>query len=296
VAELVGDALGVDRVFAERTPDDKVDVVKRARLEGITAMVGDGINDAPALALADVGIAMGARGATAASEAADIVLTSDRLDSLVLATRIAQRTRRIAQQSVFAGMGLSLVAMLVAAAGYLAPVAGAVLQEGIDVLVILNALRALGGSGLHPRKQGDTKALARGLASIHKGLKPYVTELSSLAARLDVLPRAVARTQLEHLHDALEHELLPHERDEQEHVYPLLSAMLAEEDPTGPLIQTHQEIRRLTRLFGRLVLQLPKDGAEPYDYRDIRRVLYGLHAILSLHFAQEDELYSLLEA
>jgi heavy metal translocating P-type ATPase len=296
VAELVGDALGVDRVFAERTPDEKVEVVQRARSEGATAMVGDGINDAPALALADVGIAMGARGATAASEAADVVLTSDRLDSLVLAVRIARRTRRIAQQSVFTGMGLSLVAMLFAAAGYLAPVAGAVLQEGIDILVILNALRALGGGTLHWRTQGDTKALARALASVHRGLKPYIGELSSIAARLDTLSRTDARARLEQLYASLEQELLPHERDEQEHVYPLLSKMLGEEDPTGPLIQTHQEIRRLTRLFGRLVQQLSADGTEPYDFRDIRRVLYGLHAILSLHFAQEDDLYSLLEA
>src|SRR6185437_4054920 len=94
VAELVGDVLGVDRVFAERAPDEKVEVVRLVRSEGITAMVGDGVNDAPALALADVGIAMGARGATAASEAADVVLSADRLEGLLIATRIARRTRR----------------------------------------------------------------------------------------------------------------------------------------------------------------------------------------------------------
>ena len=145
VAELVGDVLGVDRVFAERAPEEKVDVIRLVRAEGITAMVGDGINDAPALALADVGIAMGARGATAASEAADVVLTSDRFGGVAEAVGIARRTRGIALQSVIAGMGLSLVAMSFAALGYIAPVAGALLQEGIDILVILNALRALGG-------------------------------------------------------------------------------------------------------------------------------------------------------
>ena len=71
--------------------------------------------------------------------------------------------------------------------------------------------------------------------------------------------------------------------------------MLKDEDPTGPLVQTHHEIRRLARLFGRMVAQLPADGPRPEEIRDLRRALYGLHAILTLHFAQEEELYSLLE-
>lgn len=296
VAELVGDVLGVDRVFAERTPEEKVDVIKEVRSEGVTAMVGDGVNDAPALALADVGVAMGARGATAASEAADVVLTADRLEGLLLATRIAQRTRRIALESVFVGMGLSLVAMVCAALGYIAPVAGAVLQEGIDVLVILNALRALGGGRLIASKRVEAKDLAERLASAHRALRPHVGELAALAARLDSLPAADARRQLEDVRDMLEKELLPHEREEQRTAYPLLGKILEDEDPTGPLIQTHHEIHRLTRLFGRLVAQLSPEGPRPEDLRDLRRALYGLHAILTLHFAQEEELYSLFEA
>lgn len=297
VAELVADALGIDRVFAERTPEEKVEVIRLVRSEGITAMVGDGINDAPALARADIGVAMGARGATAASEAADVVLTSDRLEGLLLATQIAQRTRRIALESVFVGMGLSLLAMAFAAAGYIAPVAGAVLQEGIDVLVILNALRALGdGGGLKAHKVPESRGLAEGLAATHRALRPYVGELAALAGRLESLPSAEARAQLERSRDMLEKELLPHEREEQRTAYPLLGKMLKDEDPTGPLIQTHHEIHRLARLFGRLVAQLPAEGPRPEDLRDLRRVLYGLHAILSLHFAQEEELYSLFEA
>ena len=142
-AQTVGAVIGVDDVFAERTPAEKVEAVRLEKRAGNTIMVGDGINDAPALALADVGVAVGARGATASSEAADVVLTVDRLDRLGEAVVIARRSRRIALESVVVGIGLSLAAMVAAAFGYLPPVWGALLQELIDVAVILNALRAL---------------------------------------------------------------------------------------------------------------------------------------------------------
>ena len=94
VAESVGAALGVDRILSERAPDEKVEAVTAEREHGIVIMVGDGLNDAPALAAADVGVAMGARGATASSEAADVVLVVDRSDRLVEAIAIARRSRR----------------------------------------------------------------------------------------------------------------------------------------------------------------------------------------------------------
>ena len=143
VAESVGISIGVDRILSERDPADKVDAVRAESEFGMTIMVGDGVNDAPALAAADVGVAMGARGATASSEAADVVLVVDRLDRVAEAMRIARRSRGIAVQSVVIGMGLSFVGMLFGAFGLLLPVGGAIVQEAIDVAVILNALRAL---------------------------------------------------------------------------------------------------------------------------------------------------------
>jgi len=145
VAEAVGRSLGVDQVLYEQSPEQKVEAVGHERRRAVTVMVGDGINDAPALAAADVGVAMGARGATASSEAADAVVVVDRLDRVADAIAIAGRARAIAVQSVVAGMALSIACMVLATIGVLAPVTGAFFQEAIDVAVILNALRALGG-------------------------------------------------------------------------------------------------------------------------------------------------------
>lgn len=143
VAERVTEGLGLDGVRAGLTPDQKVLLVLSERKRGPVMMVGDGVNDAPALSAADVGVAMGARGAAASAEAADVVLLVDHIDRLGSGIEIAHAARRIAVESVVVGIGLSVVGMIAAAYGYLSPVEGALLQEVIDVAVILNALRAL---------------------------------------------------------------------------------------------------------------------------------------------------------
>ncbi|MFG1376957.1 heavy metal translocating P-type ATPase [Xanthobacter autotrophicus] len=144
--EALGRSLGLDSWAGDLQPGDKVSYVTdaHARLAaGTVMMVGDGVNDAPALAAADVGVALGARGAAASAEVADVVLLVDRLDRLGEAMAIARRALAIARQSVVAGIALSLMGMVAAAFGFLEPVAGALFQEAIDVAVILNALRVL---------------------------------------------------------------------------------------------------------------------------------------------------------
>ena len=148
IADEVARSAGIDTVYAEQTPEGKLDVVRAIRDRPGSrnvVMVGDGVNDAPALALADVGIAMAGKGATISSETADVVITVDDASRIALSILIGRRSLHIARQSVIYGLGLSVVAMFVAAFGYLPPVAGALLQEAIDVAVILNALRALRG-------------------------------------------------------------------------------------------------------------------------------------------------------
>jgi heavy metal translocating P-type ATPase len=155
-ASTVASSLGIDEVYADRSPAEKLAAVAAEQLRQPTMMVGDGINDAPALAAADIGIAMGARGATASSEAADVVILVERIDRVPYAVEIARRTRQIALQSVVAGLALSGIAMIFAALGYITPVAGALLQEGIDIAVIVNALRALSG----PTSRGSAEGSA----------------------------------------------------------------------------------------------------------------------------------------
>jgi heavy metal translocating P-type ATPase len=143
VAKGIADRLGMDAVEADLSAADKVEIVGRAKALGRVMMVGDGVNDAPALAAADVGFAVARGNLAAAAEAADVVLLQSGLNGVVTALEVARRSRSIALQSVAVGIGLSAVAMAFAGAGLLPPVQGALIQEAIDIAVVLNALRAL---------------------------------------------------------------------------------------------------------------------------------------------------------
>lgn len=152
-AEHIAAEAGLTDVRAECLPPDKVEAVRSLPRRPVM-MVGDGVNDAPVLAVADVGIAMGARGSTAAGESADVVIILDDLSKVASAVRIGQRTVKVALQSIWIGIALSVALMLAAAAGYVPAIAGALSQEVVDLATILNALRALGSGTRTPRPGG----------------------------------------------------------------------------------------------------------------------------------------------
>lgn len=143
VASSVAASMKINEYKAECLPDEKLTVVKDLQKSGLSvAMIGDGVNDAPALAQADVGIALGSHGSTAASESADVVIVSGSIEKVPEAYKIANRTVKVAREGIFIGIGLSSVCMFVALSGNLMPLYGALIQEGIDIIVILYALRA----------------------------------------------------------------------------------------------------------------------------------------------------------
>jgi heavy metal translocating P-type ATPase len=293
VAETIGAMLGVTEVLPEQTPADKLAAIQAARRDHTVVMVGDGVNDAPALAAADVGVAMGARGAAASSEAADVVLLVDRLDRLVDALRVARRTRRIAVESVVAGMALSFAAMTAAAFGYLPPLIGALLQELIDVAVIVNALRAL---RIHPGT--PLGSLARGdadrLKAAHVELGPVMEQIRKLADELPRLPRTSIAGALASLNESLARQLVPHEQRDDMEVYPDLARLLGGEDPMAAMSGMHHEIFRIARLLRQMTADVPIEGPDADSVREFQRLLYGLDAIVRLHCAQEDELFHAL--
>jgi heavy metal translocating P-type ATPase len=289
-AETIGAALDLDAVLANRVPADKVDAVEFEKKRHPTLMVGDGINDAPALAAADIGIAMGARGASASSEAADAVVLVDRLDRVADALAIAKRSRRIAIESIVAGMALSLIAMGFAAAGYLTPVAGAILQEGIDIAVILNALRALVPPGLGSRPSLPEEAAKR-LLEEHEDVEIW---LDQLRAHADALDDAQGAEALAHIADAnriINDEIVPHEREDEVTVYPQLVPHLGNAHGLAAMSRAHREIQHLGRLLDRLVTGVSEEEADRYLIRDAQRIIESVDALVRIHNAQEEDIF-----
>jgi len=291
--------LGMDDCVSEMKPQDKAAAVATEKANGRAGvmMIGDGVNDAPALAAADVGVAMGARGAAASSEAADVVILVDRLDRLVTALRIARRARQIALQSAFVGMGLSAVAMGFAAFGYLPAIGGALLQEAIDVLVIVNALRALGGPiwRLRSPRQMTSEKL-QGLEDEHRQLMPLIDDIRALADTVAHLPDDQLREKLGQLSTALRERLLPHERNDERVVFAKLHRPTDDLDMYSGMTRTHMEIQRQIHTLESLSETVSRDGPGDAIRRDIQRLLDGLDAITRLHFEQEEEVYRLLES
>ncbi len=291
VAAQVGIVIGVDEVLAERTPAEKLDAVRLERRRAPVIMVGDGINDAPALALADVGVAMGARGATASSQSADAVLTVDRIDRLGEVAAVARRTGRIARQSAGAGIAMSLVAMAAAGVGLLPAVWGALLQEAIDVAVILNALRALRQPAAARRFSAADAALARRFSGEHESIRADIEQVRATADALGAVPPAEAGARVRAVYQTLTDYVEPHEQAEQRELYPALNRLLGGTDPTATMSRAHAEITHQIRRLGQLLDDIGTAEPDQADIADLRGLLYGLHAILRLHTAQEDENY-----
>jgi heavy metal translocating P-type ATPase len=289
-AETIGSALDLDAVLADRVPSDKVEAVAIEQKLNPTVMVGDGINDAPALAAANVGIAMGARGASASSEAADVVVLVDRLDRVSDAVSIARRARGIAVQSIIAGMALSFVAMIAAALGWLTPVAGALTQEAIDVAVILNALRAL----VPARRLGHQvmqSSAAKALHEDHEALTGALDRLREIADALDDSEPQASVGLIAEANALVASRIVAHEQDDEAHVYPAMTKYLRDGHGLAAMSRAHREILHLSRLLTRLSDGLSAEDANRYLVRDAQRIIESIEALVRIHNAQEEDIY-----
>jgi heavy metal translocating P-type ATPase len=289
-AETIGAGLDLDAVLSDRVPSDKVDAVAMEQRLHPTVMVGDGINDAPALAAADVGIALGARGASASSEAADVVIVVDRLDRVSEAIAIARRAHRIALESIVWGMALSGIAMGFAAFGWLTPVAGALTQEAIDVAVILNALRALGSPPRFVSRALPAKT-AQALHQEHEMLERSLDQLRSIADALDDARGQDAVNLIAKAHTVVEETIVRHERGDETNVYPQLRPFLGDSHSLSAMSRAHREILHLARLLARLTEGLHSEDVDKYLVRDAQRVIESIEALVRIHNAQEEDIY-----
>ncbi|OAE99918.1 haloacid dehalogenase [Bradyrhizobium centrolobii] len=294
-AQAIGAALDLDAVLADRVPSDKVEAVRTEQRLYPTIMVGDGINDAPALAVADIGVALGARGASASSEAADVVILADRLDRVGEAIIIAQRARRIALQSIVVGMGLSIAAMVAATVGWLDPVPAAIVQEVIDVAVILNALRALTPAhGSAGRRISAEQGLA--LHHDHQALFRDLDRLRKIVDAIDDVPPDTAAALIEEADRLVQGSVVTHEREDEGSVYPKIASVLRERHGLSAMSRAHREILHLARLLARIAADLPSEKVDRYLIRDAQRVIEAIETLVRMHTAQEEDIYEAVAA
>jgi hypothetical protein len=242
------------------------------------------------LAAADVGIAMGARGASASSDAADVVILVDQLDRVSDAVVIARRTRAIAMQSIVVGMALSGLAMGAAALGWLTPVAGALTQEAIDVAVILNALRALSPGGGRSRALMPVAA-AQDLRQDHERLEASLDRLRQIADALDDADATTAVKYVAEANRIVTKDIVEHELADESSVYPQLSNILSDSYGLFAMSRAHREILHMARLLTRLADGLSPNNADRYLIRDGQRIIESIESLVRIHSAQEEDIY-----
>ena len=231
----------------------------------------------------------------ASSEAADVVILADRLDRVGDAIVIAQRARRIAVESIFVGMSLSVLAMLAATAGWLLPVPAAIVQEVIDVAVILNALRALNPAHSHVRRTIPA-AVGREMHHDHVALIRGLDRLQTIADALDDVAPEDAAALIAEANTIAQEQVVEHERDDEGNVYPRLAKILMDGHGLSAMSRAHREILHLARLLARIVADLPSEKIDRYLIRDAQRVIEAIEALVRIHTAQEEDIYDAVVA
>ena len=201
-----------------------------------------------------------------------------------------RRTRAIAMQSIIAGMALSGVTMIAAAFGYVTPVAGALLQEAIDVAVILNALRALAPPHAlgHPPMSEAAAAILR---EDHERLAPSLERLRQIADALDDAQGAEAVDYILEANRIIETVIARHEREDEATIYPRVSSYLKNGHGLSAMSCAHREILHQARLLGRLSDGLRPSDVEPYLVRDAQRIIESIESLVHIHNAQEEDIY-----